>query len=137
MDQNVDCSKSRVIYEITYEKCDQPVNGVHNDASTDPGGQAKYNYIGMSMTSVHNRMCGHLKGQKYKHNNNPLYRHDAEHHEGVPQLYKTRIVASEQKILPLKIIEGLYIEAQQEGTSMNDKNEFGRGSLVRIQATRA
>ena len=48
-----------------------------------------------------------------------------------------RILARDRRILPVKITEGLYIEAQIKGTSMNDKNEFGRGSLVRIQATRA
>ena len=138
-DYKVDCSKSGVVYKITCNSCDQPLsdNNIRTSTSTDPGGQTKHNYVGMTTTSIHNRMCRHLAGQRYKHRSNPLNRHDADHHEGVPQKYTSRILAREQKILPLKITEGLYIEAQVEGTSMNDKNEFGRGSLVRIQATRA
>ena len=79
---NVDCSKSGVIYEITCNSCDQPVceTDTLESTSTDPGGQPRHNYVGMTMTSVHNRMCGHLAGQKYKHSNNPLYRHDTEYH---------------------------------------------------------
>ena len=88
------------------------------------------------MSSVHSRMRDHLKGQRAKSNSNPLWRHDYEHHEGEPQKYKTRILSKEQRLLPLSVLEGLYIEAQRSGTSMNEKNERGRGGLVRLVATR-
>ena len=87
-------------------------------------------YVGMTMTSVHNRMYGHLSGQKYKHTSNPLYRHDIEYHNGCPQKYTTRILARDRRILPVKITEGLYIEAQLKGTSMNDKNKFLPANLA-------
>ena len=59
-----------------------------------------------------------------------------EEHQGEPQLYTARILASEQKQLPLNILEALYIEKQIPGTTMNDKNEAGRGGIVRLRAVR-
>ena len=82
-------------------------------------------------------MVGHKKGQHYKQPGNPLFRQDRDCHQGEPQKYSFRILSREQKLLPLNIIEGLYIESQQPGTSLNERNENGRGGLVRIQATRA
>ena len=44
---------------------------------------------------------------------------------------------NQKNILPLTVMEALYIEKQQEGTSMNEKNEFGRGALIRLTAERS
>ena len=41
-----------------------------------------------------------------------------------------------RNLLPLSIMEALFIEKQANGTSLNDKNEYGRGKLIRIRATR-
>ena len=41
-----------------------------------------------------------------------------------------------RNLLPLCILEGLYIEKQLNWVTMNDKNENGRGGLVRLTATR-
>ena len=90
--------------------------------------------IGMTRCSAHYRMELHLKGQKSKDTANPLYRHERDVHKGEVQTYQTRILASEKNLLPLCIMEGLYIEKQNY--TMNDKNEFGRGSLVRMIANR-
>ena len=90
----------------------------------------------MTRTSAHWRMQSHLQGQRSKSGGNPLYRHDCEKHEGEPQSYKTRILTAERNLLPLAIIEALYIEQQHPGTSFNDRMEGGRGSLVRLIATR-
>ena len=81
-------------------------------------------------------MQSHLQGQRSRSSGNPLYRHDCEKHEGEPQSYKTRILTAERNLLPLAIIEALYIEQQHPGTSFNDRMEGGRGSLVRLIATR-
>ena len=111
--------------------------GTHQELeSREPGKQPRYNYIGMTMTSLHNRMEGHKRGQKYKQSGNPLWRHDKEKHNCEPQGYSFKILSREQKILPLNVLEGLYIEAQIQGTSLNDRNERGRGGLVRISANR-
>ena len=131
--EGVDCGQSGVLYEATCDACLQPVDlSSHQDReSREPGKQLRYNYIGMSMTSLHNRMLGHKKGHKYKQTQNPLHRHDSEVHNSQPQEYSFRILSREQKILPLSVIESLYIEAQAQGTSMNER---GRGGLVRISA---
>ena len=81
-------------------------------------------------------MQGHLQGQKSKSSNNPLHRHDLECHNGEVQSYTTRIIAAERNLLPLRVTEGLYIEKQYPGTSFNERNENGRGNLVRLIATR-
>ena len=101
-----------------------------------PGKQGKLNYIGMTSTSVHCRMQGHLSGQRAKLKSNPLHRHDQESHGGQEQKYTTRILRRERGLLPLSVIEALYIEKQLEGTSLNEKNENGRGGLVRLRAVR-
>ena len=61
------------------------------------------------------------------------YRNIRDLHNREVQTYQTRILASEKNLLPLCIMEGLYIEKQNY--TMNDKNEFGRGSLVRMTAS--
>ena len=104
--------------------------------SRQPGGQQGPNYVGMSMTSAHCRMHDHLAGQRQRKENNPLNRHDKESHDGEQQQYNTRILTRERNLLPLNIIEGLYIERQQSGTSLNDRNEYGRGNLIRFTASR-
>ena len=81
-------------------------------------------------------MLGHLEGQKAKSGSNPLYRHDTEVHNGEPQTYSTRIIRKERTLLPLSLTEALYIEKQSPGTSMNGREEGGRGNIVRLRATR-
>ena len=94
------------------------------------------NYVGMTSTSTHYRMTSHLAGQKSKSSHNPLYRHDRDCHDGDPQSYTMRILSREKSLLPLSILVSLYIEKQVEGTSINEKNEAGRGCLVRMVAIR-
>ena len=52
------------------------------------------------------------------------------------QLYRTRILTSEKNLLPLCISEGIYIEKQNENHRMNERNENGRGGLIRLTANR-
>ena len=81
-------------------------------------------------------MQGHLSGQRTKSKSNPLHKHDVEGHQGEPQQYTARILASEQKQLPLNKLEALYIEKQIPDTTLNDKNEAGRGGIIRLRAVR-
>ena len=81
-------------------------------------------------------MQSHLKGQKSKDKSNPLFRHDTEVHSGEMQTYKTRILNTERNLLPLCILEGLYIEKQDPAQRLNERNENGRGGLVRLIASR-
>ena len=95
------------------------------------------NYIGMSMTSSHCRMTSHLAGQRAKSSKSPLWRHDRDSHEGIHQQYTARVMGRDRTVLPLSILEALWIEKQKPGTSLNERNEFGRGSIIRISAERA
>ena len=130
-----DCSSMGCIYEVTCASCQVPIDKDLKE-TRDPGGTSKYNYVGMTMCSVHSRMKDHLKSQKAKASHSPMWRHDLEHHDGEHQTYQTRILTRERSIFPLALTEGLYIEKQYPGTSLNDRNERGRGSLVRIRAER-
>ena len=128
-----------VLYEITCNQCKNPINSdteVSEHCGKKPGTQGRIHYVGSTMTSVHNRMISHCKGRKYKQKSNPLYRHDLESHNEEPQEYTTQIIGKEKSVFPLRLLEGLYIEAQPAGSSLNERNENGRGSLVRLTASR-
>ena len=79
-------------------------------------------------------MLGHQAGQKAKSGSNPLWRHDAAKHNGEHQTYTTRIRRRERTLLPLCILEAIYIDKQITTTSMNEKNEWGHGGLVWLSA---
>ena len=81
-------------------------------------------------------MLGHLKSQKAKKSGCPLYRHDVDCHNGIPQRYITEIVASESKIVKLNCLEGIMIEKRDSPLLLNERNEQGRGGIVRISANR-
>ena len=134
VEKHKDCAKTGVIYEITCVSCNQSIQDTNT--SRYPGHCLAPNYVGMTRTSAHWRMVSHLQGQRAKSSSNPLYRHDIERHNGEMQQYKTRILTSEKNLLPLAIIESLYIEQQYPGSSFNDRMEGGRGALVRLIATR-
>ena len=72
-----------------------------------------------------------------KRNKCPLWRHDRDSHGGEHQQYTTRILSKDRSVLPLSTLEALYIEKQIPGTSLNERNEFGRGSIIRLSAERA
>ena len=137
VESNKDCGQMGNIYKITCMTCQEAVIQEHgNQISRLPGGQLGPNYIGMTATSAHCRMVAHLEGQLAKKEANPLFRHDRDHHGGQLQKYRMRILCREQRVLPLSIMEALYIESQSPGTTINEKNEYGRGKLFRIVASR-
>ena len=141
VEKGKDCALMGCIYEITCDACEDPVDlttgGPLDKDTKDPGKQRRPNYVGMTSTSVHWRMQGHLSGQKSKSSGNPLWRHDSETHGGNPQTYTTRILRRERTLLPLTVVEALFIEKQYPETSLNDKNEAGRGGLIRLVARRS
>ena len=62
--------------------------------------------------------------------------HDKECHNGERQEYYSVTAHREILLLNLMMKEAILIEGQQAGTSMNGKQEKGRGKLIRIQAVR-
>ena len=134
MDPNTQCDRTGVVYRITCIQCDM-------DVLTDETRNLSYdsethNYVGMTRCSLHNRMLAHLRGQNAKSNKSPLFRHDIKCHEGVPQEYRCNILATEAKIVRLNCNEALRIEKQNPLFTMNERNEGGRGGVVRLTATR-
>ena len=122
-DQN--CDGMGVVYRIQCLSC---LEIIPEDESE--------RYIGMTRTSVHNRMLAHLTAQRQKKTSSALHRHDVKQHQGIPQKYVTDILASEKKIVKLNCLEAIKIERQPSHLLMNDRNEKGRGGVVRITATR-
>ena len=97
-----------------------------------------HNYVGLTRTTVHNRMEGHLKAQRQKKSDSPMHRHDCDVHNGVKQSYMAKIIAREKRIVRLYCTEALHIEKQDRTLSMNAKLEGGRsnGGVVRFRAVR-
>ena len=66
VDRSQNCDKSGVMYSIQCNTCEVLVEDDRETSS----------YIGMTRTTLHNRMLGHLKDQHYKKSISPLHRHD-------------------------------------------------------------
>ena len=77
-----------------------------------------------------------MQGQKAEQESNALHRHDVDQHDGEVQKYRTRILHSERNLLPLCLMEGVFIEKQDPNLRMNDRNEAGRGGIIRLTASR-
>ena len=120
------CDKAGVIYSIQCNTCEVLVE---DDRETS-------HYIGMTRTTLHNRMLGHLKDQRYKKSKSPLHCHDTLCHGGIPQRYTMKSRGSDKKLLRLSVIEALNIEKHPDELLMNERNEGGRGGIVRITASR-
>ena len=119
------CDRAGVIYMIQCMKCLE-----------DKPSEEAMRYIGMTRTTVHNRMVYHLRDRDSKLSSSSLYRHDQDVHGGEKQTYRTEIIGSEKKIVRLNCLEGINIEKQPSNLLMNGRNERGRGGIVRITATR-
>ena len=123
---DINCDRTGVVYRIACETC----------ISTSQDPRNVYNHIGLTCSSLHSRMLDHLKGQRGNKNTSPLYRHGRDCHEGEPQKYLTTIEASEKKILKLHCNEALRIERQNPALRINERQEGGRGGIVRIATSR-
>ena len=103
---------------------------------TIPGGIVSNHYIGMTATSIHARMLSHLKSHQTKSSNSVMLRHDVSEHNGEVQSYTMDCITTERRLLQLCMSEALLIESQNPRLSINNKMEHGRGSLIRISASR-
>ena len=96
----------------------------------------KPTYVGLTRTTIHNRMASHLKSRKYRYNSSPMWRHDRDAHGGISQEYTCTIIGQERKIVRLHTKEALEIEKLGVGQKFNSREECGRGAIVRITAQR-
>ena len=90
----------------------------------------------MTATSAHNRMLSHIQCHKSKSNSSIMHRHDVSDHNGEIQTYVMDHISTERRLLTLCMREALLIEGQDPKLSINDKMELGRGSIIRLAATR-
>ena len=97
-----------------------------------------HNYVGVTRTTIHNRMEAHRTSQSQRKTHSPMYRHDCDCHNGDKQKYTASIIAKEKRIVRLYCTEALHIEKQVRPLSINAKMEGGRGNggIVRIRALR-
>ena len=78
----------------------------------------------------------HRKGHSRGRLNNPMVKHESEHHQGEKQTYTSKFIGEERGLLPLSTKEALMIEKQHFGTCINDKLERGKGTeVIRIEAS--
>ena len=103
---------------------------------TLPGGILSSHYLGMTVTSLHNRMLSHLSDHRSKNKQCVLTHHDLDCHGGEEKRYMMDVVTSERCLLLLSMREALLIEGQDPGLSINDRMEQGRGSIIRLASTR-
>ena len=134
--QDQQCDRMGVIYNITCNQCNSNVDTGGTNTGDTGNGDSTEKYIGMTRTSIHNRMVGHLRDQKSKKESSPLYRHDVDRHSGQTQTYTASIVAAEKKIVKLSCLEAIHIERYPDHLLWNERNERGRGGVVRVMATR-
>ena len=91
------CDRSGDVYRIECETCRTDIE--ISDTETQC-------YIGMTRTSMHNRMLSHLVTQKSMCSKSPLYQH---RHNGITQKYSMKAIGSEKKIVWLVCLEALKI----------------------------
>ena len=124
------------IYVIRCITCKRELDPTVKETPALPGGIKSCHYLGMTATSCHNRMLSHIQSHNSKSNSSIMHRHDTDCHNGVAQQYQMDVVTTERRLLSLCMREALLIEGQDPKLSINDKMELGRGSIVRLAATR-
>ena len=101
-----------------------------------PGGIHSSHFLGLMSTSVQKSILDHRTGHRRKDAKNPLHRHDIDKHNGQVQQYETSVIQSDRGLLHLIFREAILIEGQKADLRINDKNEQGRGDLIRLTANR-
>ena len=134
VDTTTDCSQQDKVYIITCNGCMQdittpPMTGLK---PTEPGGEARYNYVGMTGTSMHARAKSHAQCISSMNKSNALAKHVHDIHNGTSPGFTMKPMASYRTVLRRYKGEGVLIEKQIVGSSLNGKIEGGRGGLVRL-----
>ena len=124
------------VYLIRCKSCHEKLDPDEKETPQKPRGIHSSHYIGLTTTSVHNRMIDHREGHRRRDPKNPLHKHDLDKHNGEIQQYVTSIIQSDRGLLHLVFREAILIEGQKAELRLNDKNERGRGELIRLTANR-
>ena len=124
------------VYVIRCTKCKMELDPGTKENPTVPGGIMSSHYIGITATSIHARLLSHKQSHRTKSCNSIMHRHEITEHNGEVQSYTADCITTERKLLQLCRREALLIEGQCPSLSINNKMEQGRGSLIRLAATR-
>ena len=134
VDPSTDCSQQGRVYILTCNACPEAVaGGVARGKPTEPGGEARLNYVGMTGTSLHARSLAHTASVKYSTMTNAMAKHMADDHDGHDMGFTMKPMSSHRTVLSRYKTEGVVIEKQIKNTSLNSKIEGGRGGLVRLK----
>ena len=123
------------VYGIYCTKYKMDLDPGLKENPTIPGGILSSHYIGMTPTSIHARMLSHLQSHKNKSSNSVMHRHDVTEHNGEIQSYTAYCITTERKLLQLCLREAFLIEGKCPSL-INNRMEQGRGSLIRLTASR-
>ena len=88
---NHKCDQMGIVYKIQCKQCNTVIE--ENDALTrTEAEQRKPTYVGLTRTTIHNRMASHLKSWRYKYKSSRMWRHDRDAHGGITQEYTCIII---------------------------------------------
>ena len=105
------CRKEGVIYEIKCEECGK-------------------SYIGQSSRSCYERYKEHYDGEQNENDENMMWKHDVNDHEGSKQKYGMKIIRRERLPIRRQIGEKMEIEKNnRKGRMMNSRSEWGGSPL--------
>ena len=100
---------------IICNTCNKEIDPQNRQQILDPGGIKSSHYIGMTATSLYNRQLDHRRGHVNNRPNNPMVRHDNEHHQGDKQTCTPKFIAEKRGLLPLTTKEAIMIENTMQG----------------------
>ena len=138
VDRKTDCSKQNVTYIVTCNGCPDNVSYgplIKNVPQlTEVGGEGRFNYVGMTGTSMHARAKMHASAISANNMSNALCKHVHNAHNGISPGFMMKMCASHVTVMNRYKTEAIFIENQLIRTPLNDRLEGGRGSLVRIDS---
>ena len=81
-------------------------------------------YYRESSRTLYLRGCEHLRGQERDHEDNPLLKHDAVHHQGCKGGYSMKVLWHHKAPLSWQLQKATEIELRRDHIIMNSKGEY-------------
>ena len=89
-------------------------------------------YIGESSRTGYQRGLEHLRGLRDQLDASPLWKHQLVAHKGEETAYTMEVEETFRTPLERQVAEGVRINLQKKGLSMNSKSEWGQPGIPRI-----
>jgi hypothetical protein len=103
-----------------------------------PHHEGRPHYIGTSAKSLHARMLGHRRDIRGKQMSNAMAKHNSRQHKDAiePPKCTMKLLSVHLANLGRQVSEGLYLEKQNPGLSLNDRMEWSRSrGIIRIYSS--